>query len=196
MTSAIQRAYLLGSLRSLIQVTIDSKTPLSPLLSTHLTLLTYFAGKRGQADLTETDIPLLPSSSKMLKLARKYTTLPSTRNSSPLWLARLETEKALLIPNPEASPENENGDDSVRRTSGVEEVEKSWKEARESVSGEGVIDIWMWGVNAAASYENGNPVQRQTRLLEVSFYLFSHFGLQKYAHWLIIRHFLQSVLFV
>ncbi|KAK7692964.1 hypothetical protein QCA50_004605 [Cerrena zonata] len=159
------QAYLLGSLHSLIQHTIDSTIPLSPLLSTHLTLLTLFSGKRVQADLNDIDIPLLPSSSKILKLARKYTTLPSTRNGSRLWLARLETEKALLIPSSENSPGGENGD-GAKRASGTREVEKTWKEARQNVSGEGVIDVLMWGVNAAATSENENLVQRQKQLLE------------------------------
>ena len=179
MTSAIQRAYLLGSLRSLIQLTLDSNIPLSPLLSTHLTLLAHFAGQRVEADLNDTEIPLLPPSSKILKLARKYTTLLHSRSNTRLWLARLETEKALLIPNAEQSTSDEHGDDRARNDGGIGEVEKSWKEARENVSGEGVIDVWMWGVNAAASSENRNLVERQIRLLEVSFYFLSTLRIAK-----------------
>ncbi|CAL1707685.1 unnamed protein product [Somion occarium] len=140
------KAYLLGSLHSLIQFSIDSEIPLSSLLSTHLALLTYFS-----TFISSGDVPLLPSPTKIVKLARKYTSLPAVRSSYHIWLARLEAEKRLLGPV--------GGKDG--------EVEKTWKEARANVSGEGVIEVWIWGVNVTGEDANKHgEVEESVKVLE------------------------------
>jgi hypothetical protein len=57
---------------------------------------------------------------KALKLARKYATRQP--RSVEVWLAVLEAERQL-------APDN---------------VEKTWKEARSTATGEGIEKVWMW----------------------------------------------------
>ncbi|KDQ21825.1 hypothetical protein BOTBODRAFT_99309 [Botryobasidium botryosum FD-172 SS1] len=67
--------------------------------------------------------PSPPSPEKVLKLARKYTSqIPS---SAAIWVARLKVEKQLATP---------------------EATRTAWAQAREHADGEGVEDVWLWGL--------------------------------------------------
>ncbi|KAI0073382.1 hypothetical protein K474DRAFT_1721714 [Panus rudis PR-1116 ss-1] len=133
------KAYLLGSLRSTTQRAIDASVPLVPLLTTHVRLLADLSSR-------ETPIPLLPPRAKIIKLARKYTSLPEVRSNADVWLARLNAERALTQ------------DDG--------EVERRWKEARENVHGDAVAGVWLWGINEVD--QNSDKIQSMEALLSES----------------------------
>jgi len=116
--------YLVSSLHSLVQLSIKAGHPSAGLSTAHLTLLTRLHGTLSSPSLSS-------SPEKVLKLARKYTGLQNpTCTSSRLWLARLDAEKTFL-------PQDRREIDLV----------KTWKDARTNASGEGVVGVWMWGLD-------------------------------------------------
>jgi len=68
---------------------------------------------------------------KVINTARKYTS--KVPNSSQVWLARLEAEKAFT---------------RAGGSEGRMSVESAWREARGSVAGreEDVLKVWIWGL--------------------------------------------------
>lgn len=73
---------------------------------------------------------------EILPLAQKYTRLPGADADARVWIARLDAEKRLV------------GSDEAERA----RIGKIWTEARARVRGEGVVDVWVWGVQDAESY--------------------------------------------
>lgn len=67
---------------------------------------------------------------QIVRLGERYST--KVPESSEVWLARLEAEKALRM---------DGGEEQAR-------VEEIWRLAREKVRGEeeGVLRVWMWGL--------------------------------------------------
>lgn len=122
--------YLIASLQSLVQASIKANAPSIPLTIAHLTIITRLHNTASTSVLSPPE--------KTLKLAQKYTNLqkPSC-TSSRLWLARLNAEKAFLPPDKLSS-----------------ELEKTLKAARSSARGDGVIDVWMWGIDEVDSADN------------------------------------------
>lgn len=137
MCISLQKAYLLTSLHSLIQ---SLPHPIPSLLATHIHLLTHLS-----ASPNSSAIPSFPSSTKIIKLARKYTS--SVRDNAGVWLARFEAEKALA---------------------GKGSDQATWKEARRSVRGEGILDVWIWALENVAAEE-------RVRLFEVCLSIFLPF---------------------
>ena len=73
-----------------------------------------------------------PAPSKILKLARRYTS--KSPKSASVWLARLDTEK---------------------RFSQRKDIEKAWADARSSVVGDAhdVSQVWIWGLDLYSTDE-------------------------------------------
>lgn len=121
--------YLVTSLHGLIRQCTSSKSsslsqkPSAPMLATHISL---------SVRLSSLD-PHPPSLPKVLSLAQKYTSLPGADSNAKVWIARLDAEKVLA--------------------SDKTQVSKIWKEARERVKGEGVVDVWLWGLKSVESNE-------------------------------------------
>jgi hypothetical protein len=114
----------------------------APLLSTELFLL---ASQR-------TLYPLLPFSKHLPQLAAKYTSSPKGKPNARVWLARLEVESA------------SSGDAS--------RLKAVCKEARAAVQGDGVVDVWLWGVNTDDVHDE-ESAHETLRSLEVMSNIFS-----------------------
>lgn len=98
-----------------------------------------------------TSQPYLPPSTntpdKILRLARKFTNKDrgAAHSSAKVWLARLDAETQLGAIE--------------------EEIRGAWDEARSMVEGDGLTDVWLWGVERAET--SGAPVEVRVQLLEV-----------------------------
>lgn len=130
----MQKAYLLTSLHLLTQRLLKSSTAPAPLLATELALLASHRALHA----------LLPFAQTLPQLAAKYTAAPRGRPSPRVWLARLEVEKALDV-------------DADRR-------ERTRKEARAAVHGEGVVDVWLWGLDTENVRDEAAATQALARL--------------------------------
>lgn len=111
----VQKVYLISSLQALIQQCSEGSPSL---LSAHIRLLMKLVDGDGS------------DPEKVIDTARKYTT--KVPESSQVWLARLEVEKAFRASGSE----------------GRRSVESVWREARCSVTGkeEEVSKVWIWGL--------------------------------------------------
>ena len=85
-----------------------------------------------------------PTPTRILKLARKYTS--KSPKSASIWLARLDAEKRF----------SQRGD-----------IEKAWADARSSVVGnvDDVEKVWMWGLDLYSTDE----MEDQLKIHEVCF---------------------------
>lgn len=134
-----QKAYLITSLHLLIQ---QLPAPVPPaLLAAHIQLLASHHTSLGSG--------LLPAKAntpqKILRVARKHTAKSPTRAS--VWLARLGAERAFAD---------------------QDEIESAWAEARKSVSGDGVQDVWLWGLEPSnRSRTRHDEPEDEVKLLEV-----------------------------
>ena len=139
-----QKAYLITSIHLLIQ---QLSTPIPPdLLAAHIRLLVSHHGSLGFALLP----PKTNTPEKILRVARKYS------NKAPacaaVWLARLAAEKQF------ARQEN---------------VDRAWTEARKYVEGDGVQEVWLWGLEpqnrhrSSADAENEADVNAEVEVVEV-----------------------------
>jgi len=116
----MQKGYLITSLQLLAQ---HKSTPKSPsLLAANITLLVSHLDRLRAHLPSSTSMP-----EKILRLARKYTSKDQAHTSAKVWLARLEAEKCFAS---------------------SEEVMQAWDEARGAVQGEGIMDVWVWGLLA------------------------------------------------
>lgn len=89
--------------------------------------------------------PLLPFATNIIPLATKYTSSPRGRTNAAVWLARLNAERAF-------------GDASA--------LQRTCKDARASIHGDGVVDIWLWAVRAE-SVQDEESAKQSLRDLEV-----------------------------
>lgn len=85
-------------------------------------------------------------------LPKRYTAFPEAKANRKVWIARLEFEKAY------------SGLEGALST----DVYTTWKEARASVQGEGVLDVWTWGIPSEESIDSEEKAQTSLQLLEVS----------------------------
>ncbi len=158
---------MISSLYALIQQT---KRTIAPLLIAHLNLLHRLSASSSSLSAD------LPPRSKVLKLAEKYTQAGEVRSHAALWIARMGVEKML----PSQRDQGEPGE-------GRDRWEKSWREARECVRGEGTVAIWIWGLaregegkggseqdgfEGAGEKREGLGGEDQVELLEVRFHHF------------------------
>ncbi|TBU43639.1 hypothetical protein BD309DRAFT_960198 [Dichomitus squalens] len=112
------KAYLITSVHLLIQ---QLPAPVPPdLLAAHIRLLSSHQASLGSALLP----PKANTPDKILRVARKHTSKAPTR--SIVWLARLAAEKQFAEPK---------------------DVEQAWTEARKRVEGDGIQDVWLWGLD-------------------------------------------------
>ncbi|KAI0633359.1 U3 small nucleolar RNA-associated protein 6-domain-containing protein [Trametes polyzona] len=111
------KAYLITSAHLLIQQ-LPSPIP-DALLAAHVRLLVRHHASLGSALLP----PKVNSPEKILRVSRKYTT--RAPSSATVWLARLEAEKHFAQP---------------------EDVQRAWQIARGQVEGDGLEDVWLWGL--------------------------------------------------
>ncbi|KAI0373390.1 hypothetical protein BV20DRAFT_962522 [Pilatotrama ljubarskyi] len=138
------KAYLITSLHLLIQ---QLSSPIPPaLLAAHVRLLVRHHASLGSALLP----PKVNSPEKILRVARKYAT--RAPSNAAVWLARLEAEQQLAQP---------------------EDVERAWQEARRKVEGDGLDNVWLWGLRSGASTSSDNndnndnaEVRKDVELLE------------------------------
>ncbi|KAI0344754.1 hypothetical protein BDW22DRAFT_1372113 [Trametopsis cervina] len=122
-TDASLQVYLLTSLHALIQKLTDKKTDISapsPLLSTHLHLVAR----------NRTLHALLPYTKHISPLPKRYTASAPAKTDARVWLARLEAEKAFNV--------------------GETVLRESCRAARSLVHGDGVLDVWLWGLSDSA----------------------------------------------
>ena len=87
---------------------------------------------------------LLPFSKKLPQLAAQYTASPAGKSNASVWLARLEVEK----------------------TANGEQLKKVGKEARAVVQGDGVVDVWLWGIGFE-NVQDEESAQETLKELEV-----------------------------
>jgi len=129
--SGEQKQYLIASLKGVIK-----QAPISvSLFSTHIRVLTM--GGRHDPSVR----------GQIVRLGERYSA--KVPESSEVWLARLEAEKALSM---------DDGEGQAR-------VEEIWGLAREKVKGEEeeVLGIWMWGLGE----EQVHLVKDQRKMYEV-----------------------------
>ena len=79
----------------------------------------------------------------------RYTNIAEMKSSARLWIARLEFERS----RPESAAEPD-----VRRT---------WKQARDSVRGEGALKVWTWGVPSEDIIQSEQQAQAALKLVEL-----------------------------
>ena len=90
------------------------------MLAAHIRLLVSHHASLGAALLP----PKANTPDKILRVARKHVSKAPTR--STVWLARLSAEKQFAEPK---------------------DVEQAWSEARKRVEGDGIQDVWLWGLD-------------------------------------------------
>ncbi|EIW63031.1 snoRNA-binding rRNA-processing protein UTP6 [Trametes versicolor FP-101664 SS1] len=113
------KAYLVTSLHLLIQ---QLSSPVPPaLLAAHVRLLVQHHTSLGPALLP----PKVNTPEKILHVSRKYATRAAS--SAPMWLARLDAERHFAQP---------------------EDVARAWSDARKTVEGDGLEDVWLWGLGS------------------------------------------------
>ncbi|OJT06317.1 hypothetical protein TRAPUB_2830 [Trametes pubescens] len=97
-------------------------SPIPPaLLAAHVRLLLRHHTSLGPALLP----PKVNTPEKILHVSRKYTTRAAS--SAPMWLARLDAERHFAQPD---------------------DVARAWSAARENVEGDGLADVWLWGLGS------------------------------------------------
>ena len=134
-----QKIYLLTSLHALIRRLLKNGVSLAPLLCAHLSYLTMY----------REIVPELPYATSVPELPVRYTNIAEMKSSARLWIARLEFERS----RPESAAEPD-----VRRT---------WKQARDSVRGEGALEVWTWGVPSEDIIQSEQQAQAALKLVEV-----------------------------
>ncbi|OCH92458.1 hypothetical protein OBBRIDRAFT_791201 [Obba rivulosa] len=122
------KTYLLTSLHLLSKHTLSASSASPTLLSAHVRLLTSYPSLHGFLPPSINSVP------KILRLAQRYTS--RTPESAPVWLARLDAEATLSVPSPIDGQAKE-------------QLQRTWAEARVQVRGDGLTDVWLWGLDRA-----------------------------------------------
>lgn len=109
----------------------------------HLTLLT------SQRSL----IQQLPYVKVIPELPNRYTSTSHGRASANVWISRLEFEKS------QSEPVGSGGL-SVG-------IQKTWSDARLAVQGQGILEVWAWGLPSEGSIEDEAKATTTLKDIEV-----------------------------
>lgn len=109
----------------------------------HLTLLT------SQRSL----IQQLPYVKVVSELPTRYTSTSHGRASANVWISRLEFEKS------QSEPVGSGGLPV--------DIHKTWKDARLAVQGQGILEVWTWGLPSEGSIEDEEKAARTLKDVEV-----------------------------